>query len=309
MKGNSMAAGLTLALMFVLASCAACGYGASFDGEGVKFGRPQDFAAATGVARASELALEATAQALDFKATREAASAAAMATALAQRANATATAAPFQAALAQNRATNEMLRANIKTVATGIGVLVVALFALAIIAVIRKRARVIPRGQDGQLPGVLIGNSFVDPARQIGPAVTAPSGLAVFARWMVGCMAEGRLLPYPNAQRLELADGGADADHYLEAARVAGAVGVASAMYRPDNADGRREKLKLELSQRQGNQMLGLGAPAPMTRIVVTGDSAIERIAQELGDRLPPLALPDAPGGMPAESIPDIVEG
>ena len=314
--------GLALVLIMILAACSACGYGATINERGVTIGQPEVYARATGIARAADLAREGTAQAMMFEATREAAAAQAMATrealsaratatsqaaainatvvALVQQADATATAVPYQAPLVENRTNNEMARTNALTGALGAGLVLAALLGLAVVAMVRTRARIIPRGADGQLPGVMIGNSVIDPARQIGPAVTAPSGWAVFARWTVGCIAERRLLPYPDPQRLQLADGGADADHYLEAARVAGAVGVASATYRPDNA-ARGRKAKLEIESRRPS--LGLGAPSPMTRVVITGDSAIEQIAAQLGDRLPQLGLPSNADGQVVDAL------
>jgi hypothetical protein len=310
MRGQGVVVVVLLLVVFLCALAAAfqvsTGTSVITDDTGIKVGNPEQFARATGVARAADLAREGTRQAMDGQATRAASSAQATATAaavfmqatqtaIAQNAQATATAIPFQAALVENRVSNETVRTNVLTVALGTGVLVAALLALAIITLVRTRARLIPRGSDGQLPGVLIGGSVLDPSRQIGPAITAPGQWSVFARWTVECLVQRRWLPYPDPPRVELADGGADADHYLEAARVAGMVGVASAMFRPENERGRRAKL--DIVRTGGSLAPGLGAPVPITRIAVTGDSAIQPIAEMLGARLPP-------GGAPVEHQP-----
>jgi len=161
---------------------------------------------------------------------------------------------------------------------------------------LRTRSKIVPRGADGQLPGVLVGRTLTDPSRAIGPAVTMPPEpdlLWTIAR-VVRYIKTGDLLPVPES-RVRLTDGGADADHLLEAARVAGAVNIASAIFRPDNVESGR-KAKIELLQKQGGGLLGAVASAPQTRVVITGDSAIEQIARQLGDKLPPmLARPAEP--------------
>lgn len=329
MRGQGAIAYLILLLLFLCALVAAfqiiTGTAVTTNEGGIQVGNPETFARATGVARAADLAQAATAQALEYSATQEAANSLATATAAAvqmqatgtalagnaiasataaeQIANATATAVPWQAPQAANQAQTTMVNRWTGAATLVAGLIISFFLGLAFVAFVQTRAKIVPRGPDGQLPAVLIGRTLTDPSRQIGPAVTMPpeSGVLWNLARAVRYIKTGDLLPLPES-RVQLTDGGADADHLLEAARIAGAVNVASATFRPDNADAGR-KAKIELVQKQGGGLFGAMASAPQTRVVITGDSAIEQIAKQLGDRLPPmLAQPDQPN-------PNVIEG
>ncbi len=216
---------------------------------------------------------------------------------------ATQTAVPYLAGRDHAAATTEVAQRWTWTAALGSGVIVAFLMGLAFVMMVRTRARVIQRGADGQLPGVLIGKTLTDPSRQIGPSVTMPQspGLLWNVARAVRYIGTGQLLPLPES-RVQLTDGNADADHLLAAAAQASQVAMAAAVFRPDNAESGR-RAKIELMQKQGGGLFGAVASAPQTRVVITGDSAIEAIAKQLGDRLPPmLAQPDQPN-------PNVIEG
>lgn len=265
---------LVIGAALTLTACAAV-----IDNEGFKFGNPADFAQATHIAEMSQLASEATAQAVAFEATRQTAdiqsratagamqmqatgtavagNAMATATAKAQIADATATAVAWQAPQVANTARAAMVTQWTLAVALGAGVSVAFLMALAFVLMVRTRARIIPRDASGQLPGVLIGGTLTDPQRQIGPSVTMPQGPGLL--WNIAravrYVRTGDVLPLPTTQ-VQVTDGGATADHLLEAARQAAQVTTAAAIFRPGDPQARKEKIEL-IVKRDGGRLLG----------------------------------------------------
>jgi hypothetical protein len=285
MKGQGAIAYLILLLLFLCALVAAfqiiTGTAVTTNEGGVQIGNPEQFARATGVARSADLAREATAQALTYGATQEAANslatatsaavqmqatgtalagnAIATATAQAQIANATETAVPWQAPQVANQAQTAMVNRWTGTAALGAELFVAFFMGLAFVLMVRTRARMIPRDASGQLPGVLIGRTLTDPQRQIGPAVTMPQdpGLLWNLARMVRYVRTGDVLPLP-APQVQVTDGGATADHLLEAARQAAQVATAAAVFRPGDPEARKEKIELIL-KRDGGRLLGAG--------------------------------------------------
>jgi len=262
--------------------------------------RPEEIARADRIRNVTEATITAAAISARAKETAAAGEAIATATAVAWQAKATDTAwllsiQATQTAVPNQDYINSVQNSNMAARQWAISVVLVFFGSIAFVSAgfagaawLRTRSKIVPRGADGQLPGVLVGRTLTDPSRQIGPAVTTPPEPGVL--WNVArairYIKTGDLLPIPES-RVQLTDGGADADHYLEAARVAGAVGIASATFRPDNAEsGRKQKIELV---KQGGGLLGAVASAPQTRVVIAGDSAIEQIARQLGDRLPPM--------------------
>lgn len=235
-----------------------------------------------------------TAAAVEVQATSTAIAASAMQTAEAARIiiEATQTAAPYNAALASTNARTEMAVEWAGVAALMAGLALCGMVGLAFVAWLQTRARIVRPGPTGQMPMIWDGHTLVEPNRMIGPAATTPAQ----ADWLIEIaravhfLRTGKALPPQQAQPALLADGGADADHLLEAARLAEAAATASAIFQPDNAEqGRRAKI--ELIKKGDSNVLGLlggpGSSVPTTRIVVTGDSAIEAIARQLGDHLP----------------------
>lgn len=293
MKGQGTVTILLLLLVFLCALVAAfqimTGTAVTTSESGVQVGNPETFARATGVARAADLAREATAQALEYRATQEAANslatstaaavqmqatgtaiagnAIATATAQAQIANATETAVPWQAPQVANQTQTAMVNRWTGTVALGAGLVVVFLLGLAFVLMVRTRARMIPRGADGQLPGVLIGGTLTDPSRQIGPAVTVPQepGLLWNIDRVWRWVKTGDLLPVPESV-VKLTDGGASADHLLEAARQAAQVATAAAIFRPGDPQARKEKIELLIKKDTG-RLLG-GSRMPEVKLI-----------------------------------------
>jgi hypothetical protein len=310
MKGQGAVGMFLLLLVFMCALVALffqlSGTSVVVDNEGTKMGRPRDFAEATGVARAADLARDATATAIPLDSTRVVAEVNAKATQLAtdsqatatvaviqvtgtvaaivQQIEATATAKPYQASVAA--AVAQTQTANMYAVTTifwGAG-LVLVLLGFAVVALVRTRAHFVPRDASGQLPAFWDGKTLTDPSRQLGPSVTMtqePDALWKIAR-VVRYIKTGEVLPLPES-RIQLTDSNANADHLLEAARVAGAVGVAAATFRPDNAEkGRKEKIEL-LQKRNDKPVLGVGAAGRMPTITVVNDPAmIEQFERKL---------------------------
>jgi hypothetical protein len=341
MKGQGEVGVFLLLLVFMCALVALffqlSGTAIVTDSEGVKMGRPKDFAEATGIARSADLAMQATATAIPLDSTRVVAEISAQATslasnsqgtatasavqaestrvsaamqvsgtvaAIAQQIEATATAKPYQASVAAATANTQASNLYAVTAIFWGSGLVLVLVGFGVAALVRTRAHFVPRDASGQLPAFWDGKTLTDPARQLGPSVTmtnSPDALWKLAR-IVRYIRTGDVTPLPET-RVQLTDGNADADHLLEAARVAGVVGVAAATFRPDNAErGRRAKIEM-LHKSGSDRPLGIGVGSPITRVIVTGDSAIAEIAKQLGDRIP-LQV-----GSPADQSPQIIEG
>lgn len=273
---------LILVVLALAAICAASGNAVITDQNGaVVIGKPEQFAQATAISRAADLAREATREAVSFEATVNAANGQATATAaavsvnatstaIAQVAAATATAAPYQAAIAQNEASAKVVNLWAVTVLGVIGGGVAALsIAFAFAAWLRTRSRVAWVGANG--PVLIMGDSVIDAGKMIGPAVSVPGDdKLIEVERLRHYLATGQIITKPLAA-LRLTDGGATADHYLEAARVAGHTNAIGAMFRPDNADrGREEKLDILERRQQAAPSPVLHSPLP--RITVIDD-------------------------------------
>ncbi|MBN1888079.1 MAG: hypothetical protein JW850_08820 [Thermoflexales bacterium] len=276
---------------------------------------PQDYAAATATVMAAQsiatreaisISIAATTAAVQVQGTSTTAAVQAQTTSTAAAASvmqtaeaariiieATLTAAPYNAPRAGADAHTEIAQEWGGVLALFTGIAVASLVGLALVAGLQTRARIVRPGPTGQMPAMWDGRTLVEPNRMIGPTVTTPARpdwLIEIAR-AVHYLRTGKALPSQETQPALLTDGQADADHLLEAARVAGAASVAASMFRPDNAE-RGRQAKIELLRKGGANPLGLlggsGVGVPTTRVVVTGDSAIEALARQLGDHLPP---------------------
>ena len=303
--GAGLGYSIVLVMVAILASCSACGYGATINENGLQIGDPRTYAQATAVARAADLAREGTSVAMMYESTRQASSAQATATAAAvqmqatatavagqaiatataqaQIADATATAVPYQAAQVRTDSDTATVRKWSVTLFVWVGGLLVAVLAgFAFVAWLRTRAKILHVGANG--PVVLIGDTVIDTGRMIGATATVTGRDPLLeADRAKHFLKSGQVKPREDPQ-IALTDGGATADHYLEAARVAGQVNAMAAMFRPDNAQkGRKEKI--ELVERRRAQL----PPARMPTIrVVTDPTEIARVEQ--------LFLPDGRG-------------
>jgi len=223
-------------------------------------------------ARQVDVATEATATvaAIDSQARATAAAwqARATDTAWTLSVQATQTAVPYNAPRVGASAATDITKEWAVTVlgVTG-GLFVAVLLGLAFVAMVRTRAAMIPRDASGQLPGVLMGNTLTDPQRQIGPAVTMPQkpDLLFQVERVVHYLKSGVVLPLPES-RVTLTDAGATADHLLEAARIAGQVTTAAAVFRPGDPKERKEKIEL-LVKRDGGRLLG-GSRMPEVKMI-----------------------------------------
>jgi len=204
---------------------------------------------------------------------------------------ATQTAAPFNSvAVGVTTATNATKQWAMALLGVVGGLLVLLCAGSAAAAWLRSRAMQMPRDKSGQLPGVLEDGVVTDPQRMIGPSIALPRQpdfLWQIAR-AVRYLRTGLVEPVPDPS-FTLTDGGADADHLLAAAQSANWTTGMASMFRPDNAErGRRDKIEI-LKRDAGKGLLGsgFGASSPQTRVIVQGDSAIQEIARQLGQRLP----------------------
>ncbi len=169
------------------------------------------------------------------------------------------------------------------------GLAMFVLVGLAVVVFIHSRSALVPRGKDGQLPGVRQGDAVTDMQRAIGPVVAVQNPSAVDQFWH---LVKHKPLPAP---RITTSDAGADADHLLAIAQSANTVSATAAMFQgiTSNAD---RKARVELTRREGTRdpstalrmypWSGQLTPATV-RIVANGDDAIEIIAQHIGDALP----------------------
>lgn len=161
------------------------------------------------------------------------------------------------------------------------GLAMFVLVGLAVVVFIHSRSALVPRGKDGQLPGVRQGDAVTDMQRAIGPVVAVQHPSAVDQFWH---LVKHKPLPAP---RITTSDAGADADHLLAIAQSANTVSATAAMFQgiTSNAD---RKARVELTRREGTRDPWSGQLTPATvRIVANGDDAIEIIAQHIGDALP----------------------
>jgi len=186
----------------------------------------------------------------------------------------------FAAQRASDQAANDWLMG---------GLAMFVLVGLAVVVFIRSRAAIIPRGRDGQLPGVRHGNAVTDLQRAIGPTVVVQQPSAADRFWH---LVKHQPLPAPHVL---LTDGGADADHYLAAAESANQATTVAALMRPDQSDAER-KQRLEIVTKNGGGLPLLGGGSSITRVVGVGDSAVDSfaraIAHEMGDHIVPAASP-----------------
>jgi hypothetical protein len=203
-------------------------------------------------------------------ATTDALQAHAQATRAAMDTYATATAIPMQLSVTASTTARDAVAVWVWMTLGALGLcgLVIIIFALGLLA--RTRARIVPRDASGQLPAFWDERTqtLADPSRMVGPAITLPRGDDTLVR-------------------VATTDAGADADHLLAAAQASLAATAVAAMFRPDNAErGRDQKLNITKSGTIPLQGMSMSS-APMTRVVVAGDSAVREIAAQLGDRIP----------------------
>ena len=263
------------------------------NGNGMRVSNPSNDAHATAISMSAYLGADATRQALDEQATRAAENMTATvqmrqaqimgtstavalqakgtATAQAQIANATATAVPHQADVAQSVADTGIENRWSWTWALRGLVWVGVLVGLAFAAILRRRSKTIPRGKDGQLPGLLIGDTVHDPMRSVVPAVTLPGSRWKFetAVWAIQCLVAKQVLPLPP-HLIQLTDGGASADQLLDAAKSANATAAMSALSRPDGAV--KGKDRVELVKKAAASGL-LGGPSGEVKVTVMSPS------------------------------------
>lgn len=277
-----------LLLGFVLTACSV-----EVNGDGLRVSNPSNDAHATAIALAGYLGASSTRQANEEQATRAADSLTATvqmrqamvmgtstavalqalgtATAQAQIASATETAVPHQVAVAQSVADTDVQDRWSWTWALRGAILVSVMVGLALVAFLRTRAKIIPRGKDGQLPGVLIGNTVHDPSRQIGPSATLPGTrwkLETIA-WAIQCLIARDILPMP-AHLVQLTDGGADSVQYLEAAKSADDVLKLSALSRPDGAIKGKDRVEFVKKQVTGGLLNG---PSESVKVTIMSPS------------------------------------
>lgn len=195
--------------------------------------------------------------------------------------DATRTAVPYQAIDVETNSQTERAR---NWTATGglIGLVAVAiLMGLAFVSLVRTRGKLIPRGADGQLPGVLLGGVVIDPQRMLG-ATTVPQADYLYQVYRIAhYLGTGKVLPNPD-QTPRLPDG-VDADHLLAAVSSANAATGLAALARP-GADPRDIKTRVEIIKQNGG-LPQLAPPPTSTRVVFQGP--VQAIAARLGDLLP----------------------
>ena len=304
---------MLLLLVLVLAACAV-----EINGSGMRVSNPSNDAHATAIALAGYLGASSTRQANEEQATRAAESITATiqmrqamvmgtstavalqeagtATAQAQIANATATAVSHQAAVAQSVADTEIQDRWSATWARRGTVLVGVLIGLAGVAFLRSRAKIIPRGKDGQLPGVLIGNTMHDPARQIGPAATLPGTRwnLETAVWAVQCLMAQQVLPLPE-HLVQLTDGGASADQLLDATKSANATAAMAALSRPDGVVKGKDRIEMVKRAAGGGLLGGSSREVKVTVMSPTGSTDWMRAIATAFDVEPKLLTDEAP--------------
>lgn len=212
--------------------------------------------------------------------------------------HATATAIPFALGVTSATASRDSVGVWVVLLGGALGALVVIALGWAFVRMANTRAQSVPRDASGQLPAFWndATQTLTDPSRMIGPAITMPARpdtLANVAR-AVHYLQTGQVQPLERG-RVETTDAGADSDHLLAAAQASLAATALAAMFRPDNAESGRAA-KIEMFRKEGLPLPGgRGAlTAPQTRVIVTGDSAIRAIAEQLGDRIP-LPAPQTP--------------
>lgn len=278
-----------LIVLVALLCIALTGCSAECNGSGCRLSNPSNDAHATAISMAAYLAANSTRQALDEQATRVSESvtgtaqmrqamfmgtstavalqAQGTATAQAQIADATATAVPHQADIANSTANSTMQTQRIVVVAYGMIVAFVALTGLAVVAILRRESKTIRRGADGQLPGMLIGNTVHDPMRAIGPAATLPGSRWKLetAVWAVQCLLAKQVLPLPP-NLIQLTDGGASSGERLDAAQSANQAAAMSALSRPDGAIKGKDRVELVKKQAAGGL---LGVPSGEVKVTV----------------------------------------
>jgi len=254
-------AGVVLILVFAVlgaaAFCALSGVALQTDPDGnAVVGRPADFANATAIAKGADLARQSTQVAVNSIATRSAAGSQATATAaavaiaatstsIAQVANATATAVPFQSGIAQSQAHTAIVNNWTAAAAAILWSLVLMLGALAVVALVRKRATSLYPNAAGQYPVKIERHGNVitmhDPNRGMGPAsIYVAPGLLERTTWMIMTLRGAQLpMPQPAAVFPQTGDEGA----MLQIATQAQAGQVAAAQNRwpilPQNVAGR----------------------------------------------------------------------
>jgi len=205
--------------------------------------------------------------------------------------HATATAIPLHLGVTSATASRDSVGVWFVLLGASLAALVVIALGWAFVRMTNTRAGIVPRDASGQLPAFWNEQTqtLADPSRMIGPAITMPAradALANVAR-AVHYLKTGEVLALERGH-VETTDAGADSDHLLAAAQASLAATAMAAMFRPDNAESGRGA-KIELLRKDGLQLPGgRGAlTAPQTRVIVTGDSAIRTIAEQLGDRIP----------------------
>lgn len=280
---------------------------------------PESFAAATAtlmraqsIQSESELGLSATATMQSIAAGAAMTAAHGTAVSINQQAQATATAVPYQAQVAATNPVNAWSWSALGMGAAGL-VISIALCALAFAALVRMRGRNIPRGKDGQLPAVWQNGTIVDPSRMVGPTATVvrPDLVWQIAR-AVDYLRTGRVAPLPEP-RILLADGGANAEQLLEAAKSANATAAVAALMRPGQSTAEKNA-RMEMVQKGAMRGPWGEVRPPETRVIANGDDAIRIIAEHLGDRLPKgvfgqgpaMPAPEPPAGFldpPAETV------
>lgn len=308
---NGPIAILALAVIFILASCAALGalgFGAIVDENGVRLGQPEAWARATAVADSASLARAATAQSMERENEQKRVAADATATGLAISAQATATMLPIA-----NQAAG--VRSMTLAWSGAIALLIVLLLGIALAAIMQRESDVIARTPAGTIlrqrvplewriasavrlartgQPLPIADTVLDTSRQLGPSVQPVPG-------QVPILANGAEQAEPT--------------HYLDAARAADSVLATAAMFEnPDVADKtRRERAKL--ADGRGAGSLGFGglaqASAPPTQIMPGGaantDAWMTAIAEAYG--VTPAQLEGGPGPDGAAGVSDVPDG
>ena len=176
------------------------------------------------------------------------------------------------------------------------GIAVALLFGLAVVTWMQTRAKIIPRDKTGQLPAILDGRTVAVPSRSLGAGFT----MAHNRGWFWQILHRGQSPDMP----MQVSDGNADADHYLDVAQADQQTAGIAALMRPGNTRPDRSG-RLELIKKEGtSDVWGRQLTAPQTRVIANGNDAIEIIAKMLGDKLPKeLSQPDTPPALPESAF------
>lgn len=168
-----------------------------------------------------------------------------------------------------------------------IAILTILGLGIASVTWVSNRAAILHRNTSGII--ARFGRNLVDTGNMIGPSLTLPRTSA----WSIlKTAAVDRLGLERPREKPQLSDGGATADHYLQAAIVRDKTNAVGAMFRPSfismfsgrASQERREQMSGQILSELSSAQL---SPSDVTVMLPGGDALLPGLAKQLGHELP----------------------